>query len=426
MAKAKKRNPGRHHPRFDPADQKKHFYSKLRSICEAAAGQGIFELIPAKDLRRMYHLRMLPFRIEPAAGEAIPRDVLKEMRRSLSDYLNDVHVPLFIGGPTIPLADYLFAVTSLRYHFRDLRKSAFPRADKFIEAMAPVISYEEGLAAADEKLSDIMVALEFTFSDPASRLFYLYRRYGCREHGTMGVVGVLGLRMYIPERASSVLEGVPRPAIRLCWGSHIYKGILKVRIKPSDLGVRSPCDDEPLNVYVQMHALKRLSERLDCIPAGARNMYLCLSFAKPHALPGKNGAFLLEYNLRGLKAGYLVGSICDGKFLVRTFLFLTNDGTPEGECLARVSGIGRLEREFLAIDRLSTFVANDIRSDGEVAKVFVEAGCECLLELHDAVRGINTKEGMASAMPLLKKYLGAENRNALPTPETADEVKWRS
>ncbi len=104
---------------------------------------------------------------------------------------------------------------------------------------------------------------------------------------------------------------------------------------------------------------------------------------------------------------------------------MTNGGTPEGKKLCEICGLGRLDREFLAIDKLSTFMATDIKSDKELEKLFIEAGCECLVRLHDAAAMHNTKESLASALPLLRKYLGVEMRHDFMMPDILDKLRQK-
>lgn len=58
--------------------------------------------------------------------------------------------------------------------------------------------------------------------------------------------------------------------------------------------------------------------------------------------------------------------------VIRTFPFITNGGTPEGQRLQELSGIKRMDREFPAIDKLSTFVSADIRANRELESLFCE------------------------------------------------------
>ena len=50
--------------------------------------------------------------------------------------------------------------------------------------------------------------------------------------------------------------------------------------------------------------------------------------------------------------------IIEGKIVIRTFLFVTNNGTPEGKKLAQITGLQKLDKKYLALDKLSTFMTS--------------------------------------------------------------------
>lgn len=56
-------------------------------------------------------------------------------------------------------------------------------------------------------------------------------------------------------------------------------------------------------------------------------------------------------------------------------------------------------------------------------RLFLEAGCGCLLELRDKVGAFNMKEGMASAMPMLKKYFGLDSKQDFLMPDPLEKFR---
>ncbi|WP_158991691.1 hypothetical protein [Mucilaginibacter sp. L196] len=46
---------------------------------------------------------------------------------------------------------------------------------------------------------------------------------------------------------------------------------------------------------------------------------------------------LLPLQIMGKKLGYIIVDVLEDKLIIRTFLFLTNDGTPEGRKLAQIT-----------------------------------------------------------------------------------------
>lgn len=60
--------------------------------------------------------------------------------------------------------------------------------------------------------------------------------------------------------------------------------------------------------------------------------------------------------------------------VIRTFLFLTADDTPEGQILRELADFKKLDKKYRAIDKLSTFFSKDLRSNKLAKELFIEAG----------------------------------------------------
>ncbi len=77
-------------------------------------------------------------------------------------------------------------------------------------------------------------------------------------------------------------------------------------------------------------------------------------------------------------------------------MFLTNNGTPEGDKLNKALGIRKLDKKFLAIDKLSTFVKLSEQEANELKELFADYGLESLFEIR--------KEAIDIEATSLKKY----------------------
>jgi hypothetical protein len=107
--------------------------------------------------------------------------------------------------------------------------------------------------------------------------------------------------------------------------------------------------------------------------------------------------------------GDLVVEYLDGILLVKTFLLLSNSGTPEGQQLEEVSGMNKIDREYWTIDRLSTFQNSDIKDHPKVKKVFEKSGCGTLfhkLPILDHGEEMHPKQAM-----LMMNYLKMDEVN---------------
>ena len=99
----------------------------------------------------------------------------------------------------------------------------------------------------------------------------------------------------------------------------------------------------------------------------------------------------------------------EGVIVVRTFLFVTNNGTPEGQLLEKNTGLQKLDKKYLAIDKLSTFMTSDLDKNEEVLRIFKASGCQCLLDLYEKMKPLISKHANQFDSNLMLNYLHNHN-----------------
>jgi hypothetical protein len=93
-----------------------------------------------------------------------------------------------------------------------------------------------------------------------------------------------------------------------------------------------------------------------------------------------DGRFLVEFVVNGNnRVGYLLGQRLPNAVLIKTFLLLTMQGTPESRNLHRLLRLHRPDIEYLGLDDLETLATTDLLRDPEVADIFRRCGCGDLL-----------------------------------------------
>jgi hypothetical protein len=182
-------------------------------------------------------------------------------------------------------------------------------------------------------------------------------------------------------------ESGPRPAY-WCGQPFGDRGIDWVQWPRSFLG--GDDREPPLPVFVQGHALDNLYRhpergRLRFIEDGDWMIhdYLWQSLREPVITPiaRQPGKYLVVYRLNMHKLGYLVVRRVDDVVLVETFLFLTMDGTPEGDALWRKLCLARRDKELLELDKIRTFLMTDVQFDKELVEILEECGCGHLFKV---------------------------------------------
>ncbi len=100
-------------------------------------------------------------------------------------------------------------------------------------------------------------------------------------------------------------------------------------------------------------------------------------------------------------------AILDDKVVVRTFLFLTMDGTPEGARLRSQLRLRRDDKEYLELDTFYAFVHSDLKQDPDLVRVLSECGCGQLFEVP---MGASVDEEMKGYAAEVRKFLRMEKR----------------
>ncbi len=119
---------------------------------------------------------------------------------------------------------------------------------------------------------------------------------------------------------------------------------------------------------MQAHALRRLEERVDTISGKQLYQFISRVSEEPRLISYK-GSNLLRFNYYNNPLGYFVCEIVDDIVVVKTFLFISQDGTPEGDALSKKLSIERGGKQHLNLTKLSHFSFSDIREDATMLSI---------------------------------------------------------
>ena len=191
-----------------------------------------------------------------------------------------------------------------------------------------------------------------------------------------------------PERRQIIKDNLRRPAYRCGYGR--MDGVEWIQWRSSTLGLME--EDRVYPVFVQSHVFHQLRGRVGHVFGnqgieGHLHMYLAFSLDDPVILPNRrnDGSVLVEYHLGNHKVGYLVARKLDDLILVETFLFLTMDGTPEGDRFRRQLQLDRPGKEYAGLDDLWTYLLSDAVLDPDLVDLLGKCGCGHLFEMSKAL-----------------------------------------
>ena len=150
-----------------------------------------------------------------------------------------------------------------------------------------------------------------------------------------------------------------------------------------------------LPVYIQSHAIHQIHRRLGIKPRHLVDHSLRQSLHEAVPRPAPGGGYWIEYRFCDLKLGYLIAEVIGGVVLVRTFLLITMQGTPEGSKFARRLRLRRPDIEYLGLDRLGNLVTTDLTLDADTADLLRDCGCGGVIDLAQRVLGCSSVDGYA-------------------------------
>jgi len=404
MAQHKKKPTRQQLQKLAKAQHRNNFFRKLKYICNTCSGEDIYSLFPADVLEIIYENRHHSLKVYTAKDHVVPNEVSNSIKHTIAYMLKVEKATMMTNGPEILLNDFLTIVLTIIHLFRIVQNVDFPDYRKIQAALYKFTNDVENDKKVSDKFYWILQTYGFMFSDLTKSLYWMKHQIKPFNDGASGIHNFVEIHSMVPETISVKIDGIERPDTRMGWAM-LNTGPDWITLKPSVLNRNGPFAEIPVNVYVQSHAFNRMEERIDCFPPFVLHMYLYDSFRNPRVFYDHNNDPLIEFRLQGIKAGYFRVVIVEGVIVVRTFLFVTNNGTPEGRLLEKNTGLQKLDKKFLAIDKLSTFMTSDFRNNDEVRKIFLDAGCQCLLDLYEQVDSLCLKHPEQSVSGLMLNYL---------------------
>lgn len=368
--------------KVETAQHQKQFISEVKYVIEKTCGADIVRYIPQDDFEQTYKFRFRPVSIRAASGQDISADTLRFANCMISQLFKLSYVNINMGELShLSLYQYYSIGYTIMSYIVGLEDDAYPHAIEVKKALAPWHMILE--SPINEEAMDIfygiMIMISVFCSNINDHLYILEFNPKVLQRG-LTHVGLIS-EMYktqLPKIKVQIEEQL-RPAWQVCWGfPGLDRQLIYISVRSEDV-YQAP--GNMLNVYIQSHALNRLAERLDGVEPGVLHFSIYSSISEPKVCKSRSGFLMFEYEIFGNKAGYLLGEVVDEKIVIKTFLFLTNSGTPEADRLQASTGLMKEDIMYLDIDKLSTFVYSDIAGNDRIKQLFIDAGCESLFEI---------------------------------------------
>ena len=337
--------------------------------------------------------------ISPDTYQSHQLEILKEMIESILE--EDITILGHADG-SITLADALGVLFTLPIQLLHLASGPLSQKHKdlLVSAAEQVRSFQR--AHEDSVFKHLSSAIMTELLDN-SRIDGTV--VGCYFHVATDLAEDPPIRFTLvgttPQEIRIAIDGNVRPAFR-CALPEFLKGTRWVEVDGGAFGLEA---GRKYPVYIQSHAAYRLRERLSAteLPGFTIFMGLCYSLAKPTAIEPNGDRCLIDFNLRGIRIGYLAARVIQDKIVIVTFLFLTMEGTPENRLLKRILGVTSHDIRFMRLDRLETYLTPDVIADERLMGVLEKCGCGQLRNLERFRSDEATERGRAEK---IKQYLG--------------------
>ncbi len=419
MAKRKKKKKRNlHQQKILRARHRNKFIRKIKHICALTGNREAFRMIPKDELTEIYKYRYRVPRLEPEFKEDWMPSQLKITKMFFSYMLKERLVPVLPEGPLISLNDLFTAGYSLKGYLARLNDNKFPAAASLKQLMKPFTSFNNSNKEAIKDLMFVLNSICLVAGDICSKIYW--SKIDIIQDSENSAIVYINITIHCEHVEQKVLliDQVKRPVFKVGFGL-TEQGVDYITIPSSSLNTENKSLPTSLGVYVQSHAMQRLTERIDCLVKPLLHHHLYESFLEVKTIPEGKNRYLIEYRIQGFKVGYFLASVEENILVLRTFLFLTNNGTPEGKKLYRNTGLKKLDKQYLAIDKASTFLASDIWNNPDLRKIFTESGCESLIGLSE---NDDFNDETLKVSGLISKYMQLLSVESPETEEVGEKI----
>jgi hypothetical protein len=385
------------------------FYKKMKQVMALVGDASAFDMLDKVELAVLHHCRIRPFKIinPPEGQQGFGQKSLDLFNQNLSDLTHHSFVEIGELKTKISLYDFSIYVETLFLYWRNVGNHRPELRTKF-RACFPMFNndFEALRSEVFERITKRLELMAWLYSDITHQTIrFVFEKVD--KASSMFCTRAYHNNYIVEQKKTETevleIDGRQRTIYRICM--NMQQELIPLTITPAKLGIEGVMQKFPLKVFIQQHTLKRIEERL-----GKRFLFLSyfhvlLAMLSEAIQSTGNNTYLFPLVHGADKLGYFKGDIIGDKLVIRTFLFITNNGTPEGKKLQKLIGLQKADKKYLGIDKLSTFILSDIKENEQLKALFGEAGCGALFKLDKTLLHEPEEKEIACA-GFIKQYLG--------------------
>lgn len=408
--KTKKKNPQQ--LKAEQARNKNLYLKRIKEMLAILGSADAWDILGKDGIEffHRFHLRPLKF-INPPEGIKLPNSDLARLNEHFSHLLKNYHIQVGPEKKNVSYYDFYTLIETIYFFWRNCCELDIRNSSAF---KARLNIFDKGFNTVREKvheaIDDLIYTLLWSMSDLTRFIVWTEHEAIKKSVSITDISFVYNnyiLHIEKPESVAIELDSIKRNVYRVGM-IDMKTGISWMDIKPEKMELNGILSQLPLKIYIQPHALERIKERLGSFIYGLEGTLILTSLIEEIISPTHNGGFLFAVRYLSIKLGYLKADVVGDNLIIRTFLFLTNNGTPEGDKLVELLGVQKEDKKYLGIDKLDTFIHSDIEQNHELKELFIKAGCGDLFKLNNHTTDLpDTKLNTAN---YILHYLGLDKK----------------
>jgi hypothetical protein len=342
----------------------------------------------------------------PGCDNAHAKEAVEYIKGAFKSFEMNSEVTL-LNGNKITVRDFRTTLTSIFLNFISEKYDVGPHTPQIKKEVCDLfLKYVDTWKGVNELCEDF-------FDDVCTHISSLkygiyYPKEGLRgshnngSNGSWSTVPLFTFNVEIPKRKTANIEGKKREVYQMGF-PEFDKGVRWTTVASERLGLAHgqcyPC-------YIQQHAIKRLVERIGIFSESVTVFQACLSLEQGRVLriPGSD-AYHIEFKILDIKLGYLVAILVDDILVVKTFIFVTQSGSPEGKRIETATGIKKVDKDYIGMGTLKGFLSEDVAKSPKMALLLEKVGCADLLKAYDVFSQKVNIKGMQSTGRIITQYL---------------------
>lgn len=368
----------------------------------------LYQLLDEKSKDKLARVRISATLIEatPGCNDQRSKEVIENIKQAFRSFETSTEI-LLLTGKKITLRDFKTTLTSIFLCMESEKISVGPHTKEIKKEINNLLSkYIDIWLGVDQQSKDFFDDLCTHISSLKYGIYYPKETYKEKPMTSLedswSTSPVFLFNREIPNHRQLNFDGKKREVYQMGF-PELNKGVRWTQVASERLGLpygkSYPC-------YIQQHAIVRLTERIGIFSESVSVFQACLSLEQGKVLRMPNSeAFYFELKILNIKLGYLVTYLIDEMLVVKTFIFVTQSGSPEGKRIEAAMGLKRDDKDYIGMSTLKGFLSEDVAKNPKMAILLEKSGCADLLNAYEVFsKKVNIK-GMQATGRIITQYL---------------------